>query len=154
MRKIALEQKNVYSFNKTMLRKIFAENGKYSGIETTGKETLINSGSLVLATGGYAACWEKTTNPETTLGSGIAIANEAGCSLDGMEFVQFHPTTLRSAVGSNFLVSEAVRGEGGKIVDEKGKSVVNPLDTRDKVSVAIYREIMKGGKVFLDAPPF
>ncbi len=153
MKKIAQEQKNIYFFQNSMLEQIICEKEKYGGIKLHQKDWL-QSNALIVATGGYAACYEKTTNPPTTLGSGIAIAQQAGCELKGMEFVQFHPTTLRSVIGSNFLVSEAVRGEGGKIVDENGRQLINPLDTRDKVSIAIYKEIIGGKKVFLDARDF
>ncbi len=154
MKKIATEQKNIRFFEKTYMREILLEKDSFAGICAIGKEENFSAGSVVVATGGYAGVFEKTTNPKTTVGSGIAIAARAGCALDGMEFVQFHPTTLRAEVGGNFLVSEAVRGEGGKIVDESGKSIINPLDTRDKVSIAIYSEIIKGQKVFLDATGF
>lgn len=154
LRKITLEKKNIHYFGNTFLQEIATEHGTYAGIKTLGKETEFISSSLLLATGGYGAVFEKTTNPPTTLGNGIAIAQRAGCELLGMEFVQFHPTTLLADVGGNYLVSEAVRGEGGKIVDEREKAVVNPLDTRDKVSIAIYRKIKTGGKVFLDAREF
>ncbi len=152
LRKIVAEQKNIHFLRGTFLREIIAGKGIYSGTAMAmGGETELRSDVIVLATGGLAACFEKTTNPETTLGSGVAIAHETGCELEGMEFVQFHPTTLREDAGGNFLVSEAVRGEGGKIVDENGRQIVNPLDTRDRVSIAIYRETSSGKRVFLDA---
>jgi len=154
LKKIAKEQKDIHFLESTMLREILAQKKKYSGIEFLGNDEPMFSRSLVLATGGYAACFEKTTNPATTLGSGISIAQKAGCEISGMEFIQFHPTTLHTLLGGNFLVSEAVRGEGGKVVNGRGKTIVDPLDTRDKVSIAIYRELEGGGKVFLDTRGF
>ncbi|VVB99522.1 L-aspartate oxidase [uncultured archaeon] len=151
MARLAKEQGNIQIIGKAFMAGIAAGNNGFIGIEAIGKADAISGNALVIATGGYAACFEKSTNPETTLGSGIAVAEQAGCILGGMEFVQFHPTTLQSAIGSNFLVSEAVRGEGGKIVDGNNRAIVNPLWTRDKVSIAIYEELAAGGKVFLDA---
>ncbi|MEK6957790.1 MAG: L-aspartate oxidase [archaeon] len=150
LKKIAKEQGVEFAEN-TLLKKILADKNTFTGIETAGKEESLESKAIVLATGGYAACFEKTTNPEGTLGSGIAVAANAGCEITGMEFIQFHPTTIREKSGKNFLVTEAVRGEGGTIVNEKGGQIVNPLLTRDEVSRAIYAELAKGGKAFLDA---
>ncbi|PIN85042.1 MAG: L-aspartate oxidase, partial [Candidatus Diapherotrites archaeon CG11_big_fil_rev_8_21_14_0_20_37_9] len=151
LKKIAKENKNIDFIENTAVKKIYANKGNYSGIETN--EGLMQSDSMVLATGGYAACFEKTTNPKTTTGLGMAIAIETGCEIWGMEFVQFHPTTIQTTIG-NFLVTEAVRGEGGQIVNEDNEQIVNPLFTRDKVSRAIYREQLQGKKVFLDATEF
>ncbi len=151
MKKIAGEQKNIRFLGKTYVNEIFVEKKEFIGVGAIGRQTEFAANALVLATGGYAACFEKTTNPKTTIGSGIALGARAGCPLEGMEFVQFHPTTLSGQTQSNFLVTEAVRGEGGKIVDESGRQIVNPLDTRDRVSVSIYRELMLGKKVFVDA---
>ncbi len=150
LKKIVLEKENITTINNSLLTEIYTKNSEYLGIKT--EKEIIKSDTLIIATGGYGACFEKTTNPKTTLGSGIAIANKAGCELEGMEFIQFHPTTLSN--GKNFLVSEAVRGEGGIIVNEKGEKIVDPLFTRDKVSRAIYNELALGKKVFLDTRDF
>ncbi|HLC79181.1 MAG TPA: FAD-dependent oxidoreductase [archaeon] len=150
MRKIVSEKGNVSIIDRTFAQNVSINDNQFYGVFCKGSQTQIAGSSLVVATGGYAAVFEKTTNPQGTLGSGIAIANRAGCELKGMEFIQFHPTTLRADIGGNYLVSEAVRGEGGKIVDENGRAIVNPLDTRDKVSIAIYKQIQSGGKAFLD----
>jgi len=148
LRKIAKEQTNVYILDQCFVNEIQTDKNSYVGIKTI--EEQFTSNALIMATGGYAACFEKTTNPKTTIGSCIGIAYSAGCDISGMEFVQFHPTTIQS-LGANFLITEAVRGEGGKIVNGKGEQIVNPLFTRDKVSRAIYYEMIKGEKLYLDA---
>ncbi len=153
MKKLARES-GVNFIEKTMLTKISAHKNEYQKIVLKGKEEELASKALVLATGGYAACFEKTTNPKGTIGAGLGVAIEAGCEIAGMEFVQFHPTTISGVSGRNFLVTEAVRGEGGTIVNNQGKKIVDPLLTRDEVSRAIYSEFLKGGKVFLDATSF
>lgn len=109
--------------------------------------TAIACKSLVLASGGFAGIYSHTTNPKETCGDGIAAALRAGIKLKNMEFVQFHPTTLKK---SGSLLSEAARGEGGYLVNSKGERFTNELDTRDKVSRAILCEIEKGEEVFLD----
>jgi succinate dehydrogenase / fumarate reductase flavoprotein subunit len=104
--------------------------------------------SLVLAAGGYAGIYRgHTTNSQESSGDAIAAALRAGMRLSNMEFVQFHPTTLKHKA---VLISEAGRGEGAKIVDEEGTEFVDPLLTRDKLSRAILKHEASGHEAFLD----
>lgn len=148
MKKIATEQRNATFFYNQTLQRIKEKKSKFL-LET--QELEISCNALIIATGGYAAYYEKTTNNETMIGKGIEIAYNIGCKITNMEFVQFHPTTFKTHSGKNFLLTEAIRGEGGKIVNEKEKEIINSLITRDKLSIEIQKEIEKGKKVFLDA---
>jgi len=104
--------------------------------------------SVVLATGGYSRIYGKnSTNSTKASGDGIAVAKRAGAKLLDMEFVQFHPTGLKS---SSILISESARGEGGYILNSKGERFTNELAPRDEVSRALDREIKKGEDIFLD----
>ena len=82
--------------------------------------------ATLLATGGYAALWERTTNPPGALGEGLALAYRAGAALADLEFVQFHPTAL---VDDGFLLSEALRGEGALLVDDERRAA-SPTSSR------------------------
>jgi L-aspartate oxidase len=90
--------------------------------------------ATLLATGGYAALWARTTNPPGALGQGIAMAYRAGASVADLEFVQFHPTAL---LDDGFLLSEALRGEGALLVDDRGERFTDELAPRDVVARAI-----------------
>ncbi|HEO99671.1 MAG TPA: FAD-dependent oxidoreductase [Epsilonproteobacteria bacterium] len=104
--------------------------------------------SLVLAGGGYAGVYRgHSTNAQESSGDVIAAAFRANILLSNMEFVQFHPTTLKT---NGALISEAARGEGTYLVDETGKRFTDELQTRDKLSREIIGHIKKGHKVFLD----
>jgi L-aspartate oxidase len=93
---------------------------------------------VVLATGGYAALWSRTTNPGGAVGDGLLLAHAAGAALADLEFVQFHPTALRDANGHDgFLLSEALRGAGATLVDRGGERFVDELAPRDVVARAI-----------------
>ncbi len=108
----------------------------------------IESKSVVLATGGYAGIYHGyTTNAIESTGDGVAMAFRAGAVLSDMEFVQFHPTSLK---GSSVLVSESARGAGGFLVNDKGERFIDELMTRDEVSRAVFLQIQKGNKIFLD----
>ena len=91
----------------------------------------IQARAVVLATGGGGHLFANTTNPAQACGEGIALAWEAGASVEDLEFVQFHPTALRLDDAPCFLISEAVRGEGGVLVDARGGSPVGHLPLRD-----------------------
>ncbi|NPA80630.1 MAG: FAD-binding protein [Thermotogae bacterium] len=108
----------------------------------------IEADAVVLATGGYAALWERTTNPPNTLGRGLLMAAMAGAYLTDLEFVQFHPTV--SLTTPPVLLTEALRGAGARLVNESGKDVVNPLLPRDIVARAVYNYRRRHGEVFLD----
>jgi succinate dehydrogenase / fumarate reductase flavoprotein subunit len=104
--------------------------------------------SVVIATGGYSAIYRGfTTNSYQASGDGIAAAIRAGAKLSDMEFVQFHPTALKS---SSILISESARGEGGYLINSNQERFVDELLPRDKVAKAIYNQIEDGKDVFLD----
>jgi L-aspartate oxidase len=90
--------------------------------------------ATLLATGGYAALWERTTNPAGSVGDGIVLAHRAGAAVADLEFVQFHPTVV---AGNGLLLSEALRGEGARLVDEHGDRFTDELAPRDVVARAI-----------------
>ena len=94
--------------------------------------------AVILATGGAAALWSRTTNPPGSFGSGLLLARAAGAALADLEFVQFHPTAVAGVRGrEGFLVSEAVRGEGATLHDASGERFVDELAPRDEVARAI-----------------
>jgi L-aspartate oxidase len=105
--------------------------------------------AVILATGGYAALWGRSTNAPETRGTGLSLAWQAGATLTDLEFVQFHPTALSLTGRPAFLLSEALRGEGARLVDEYGADVVDPLLPRDVVARALYRHGRSHGPVFL-----
>ena len=117
--------------------------------------------NVILATGGIGQIYNYTTNPKGAVGDGIAAAYRAGAKIESMEMVQFHPTTLIPHYETDrlFLISEAVRGEGGILRNRMGEAFmagVHPmadLAPRDIVTRAIYREMQKTGDnwVFIDA---
>ena len=94
--------------------------------------------AVVLATGGYAALWARTTNPSGAVGDGLLLAYAAGAELADLEMVQFHPTALRDGNGHDgFLLSEALRGAGATLLDGHGERFVDELAPRDVVARAI-----------------
>ncbi|QOY53797.1 FAD-dependent oxidoreductase [Candidatus Sulfurimonas marisnigri] len=106
------------------------------------------SKSVILAGGGYAGLYRGfSTNAQDYSGDMQAIALRAGLNLKDMEFVQFHPTGM---IKTNYLVSEAARGECGYLVNNENERFVDELDTRSVVSLAISKQIESGRKVFVD----
>lgn len=116
-------------------------------IQTTQVKEIFSK-SVVLATGGYAGIYSnKTTNSISNTADGLAIAYRNGVKLSNMEFVQFHPTTLKD---TNILISESARGEGGYLLDSNLNRFIHELSTRDEISRAIATKINNGENIYLD----
>jgi L-aspartate oxidase len=100
----------------------------------------------VLATGGAAALWSRTTNPPGSLGIGMSLAHAAGAALADLEFLQFHPTAVIGVPGrEGFLVTEAIRGEGATLHGPDGERFVDELAPRDEVARAIATLLTQTG---------
>ncbi|MDQ3670008.1 MAG: FAD-dependent oxidoreductase [Actinomycetota bacterium] len=123
------------------MRELWRSGGRCVGAVTDRRA--IRARATLLATGGAAALWSRTTNPPGAVGDGIVAAYRAGAAVADLEFVQFHPTTL---VDSTLLLSEALRGEGALLLDEYGERFTDELAPRDVVA----RDIAARGTVVLD----
>jgi L-aspartate oxidase len=117
-----------------------------------GELTPVLARGTVIATGGLAALWERTTNPRGAIGAGLTLAAAAGAELADLEFMQFHPTALLhpDPALDGFLITEAVRGEGALLLDGAGERFVDELAPRDEVALAVHRVRLEGGEVRLD----
>ena len=125
-------------------------------IDDTGEPGRVFGRATLLATGGAGQVFQETTNPAIATGDGVALAYRAGARIADMEFVQFHPTVLDAADAPRFLLSEALRGEGAKLLNARGEAFMpgyHPLADlapRDIVARSIVREAERTeGPVFL-----
>lgn len=118
-------------------------NGPRNGHRGSGREHAISARAVVLATGGAAALWSRTTNPPGSQGIGLLLAHAAGARLADLELLQFHPTAAIGVPGrEGFLVTEAIRGEGATLHDSRtGERFVDELLPRDEVSRAIQARL-------------
>lgn len=137
--------------------------GAYVLQTKTGEVQVFRSNRVILAAGGCGKVYLYTTNPDSATGDGVALGWRAGASIANMEFIQFHPTCFYNPAATgpearSFLVSEAVRGEGGILINAKGEDFTKLIDPRgslaprDIVARAIDRELKRTGApcVYLD----
>jgi L-aspartate oxidase len=133
---------------------LLVEAGRCAGLlllDEPGGPTRIVRGEVLLAAGGCGQVYRETTNPPQATGDGIAMAYRAGALVRDMEFVQFHPTALALPQAPRFLLSEALRGEGGRLLDRNGHRFMQDVDPRaelaprDVVARAITLEMTRTG---------
>jgi len=154
------ERSNIHLVDQVFVKDILCNDQGVYGVEVLYKQSLceILSQHVVLATGGIGEIYANTTNAPISTGDGLAMAYRAGAHLQDMEFVQFHPTALNVPGHSHFLISEAVRGEGGILRNQEGQAFMEAyhelkdLAPRSVVSKAIYDESKKQGSqdIYLD----
>ena len=139
--------------------RLLVENGRAVGAEFLEDNESVMSArasAVLLATGGAGQVYRETTNPAVATGDGVAMAYMAGARVADLEFVQFHPTALNVPGQPRFLLSEALRGEGARLLNTAGErfmeryELAGELAPRDRVARAIVRESERtGGPVFL-----
>jgi succinate dehydrogenase / fumarate reductase flavoprotein subunit len=145
-------RRNITFYQEWLVTDIILRDRKLVGLvayDLAGGEIIpLRAKAVIFATGGYGRVYQKSTNAYINLGSGIGMAYKAGIPLKDMEFVQFHPTSL---LGKNILITEGARGEGGYLVNAKGRrfmedyaSTAMELAPRDIVARSIQTEINKG----------
>jgi L-aspartate oxidase len=149
----------VHTVNHAMVAAVVVRDGEVSGVEyfdENAERKIVRGSRVLLATGGAGQVFSETTNPPVATGDGIALAWHAGARVADLEFVQFHPTALSLAGAPRFLISEALRGEGAKLVNGRGETFMQQYDAagdlapRDVVARGIVRQIeASGGPVFL-----
>jgi L-aspartate oxidase len=143
-------------------RRLLVTDGAVTGVLVASRSgaLLLPTGRIVIAAGGVGGLFLHTTNPLGSFGQGLALAARVGATLADLEFVQFHPTALDAGPHAHAhslpLVSEAVRGEGARLIDETGARFMEAepgreLAPRDVVARAVWRHLAKGHRVFLDA---
>ncbi len=149
----------VQTIDHALVTEVIVEGGRARGLryfDPDGASREVRAAATLLATGGAGQVFRETTNPAVATGDGIALAFHAGARVADLEFVQFHPTALHRAGAPRFLISEALRGEGARLVNDRGEAFMTrhhpdgDLAPRDVVARGIAREVAQsGGPVFL-----
>ncbi len=125
---------------------LLLEDGRCHGLACADGR-MLQARALLIATGGAAAMWARTTNPPGSVGNGLLLAHAAGAELADLELVQFHPTAVIGVKGrEGFLITEAIRGEGATLHDASGERFVDELAPRDEVARAIQARLRATGE--------
>ena len=150
---------SIETINHGFVTELIVENGAAAGVRffgPGGDTHDVRARAILLATGGAGRVFRETTNPSVATGDGVALAFRAGARVADLEFVQFHPTALAIPGAPRFLISEALRGEGARLVDGEGKPFMAAYDPagdlapRDIVARGIARQVEQhGGPVYL-----
>jgi L-aspartate oxidase len=139
---LAAEHERIEVLEDCRASAILTLDGRCAGVRCHDGRVVLTR-AVVLATGGAAAMWARTTNPTGSTGSGLLLAHLAGAELADLEMVQFHPTAVAGIAGAEgFLVTEAVRGEGGLLLDAGGERFVDELAPRDEVARAVAQRML------------
>lgn len=163
LHKFLFQNDKSFYLNDSTIFDLLIEDGRCYGVsaERYGEKFNLYANSVVLASGGIGGLYKYDTNAKTISGEIQGIAIEKGIKVSNMEMTQFHPTVyVKSKYHQKFLLSEALRGEGAKVVDENGKRFLFDIDergelaSRDIVSRAIFSHYAKGHKVYLDFSAF
>ena len=151
--------KSVETANHALVTELLVEDGICAGVrfyDQLGFPRDARAKATLLATGGAGQVFRHTTNPRVATGDGVALGFHAGARVADLEFVQFHPTALNVPGAPRFLISEALRGDGGRLVNGRGQPFMTryhpdgDLAPRDVVARSIMREMeMTGGPVYL-----
>lgn len=133
---LVAEQPSIDVREETSALALWSDGARCAGVITEAGP--IAAAATILATGGGAALWRRTTNPWGAIGAGPVLAHAAGAALADLEFCQFHPTALALAgEHDGTLITEAVRGEGATLLDAEGRRFTDELAPRDQVAAAI-----------------
>lgn len=153
------ESSAIQVFEHSAALELLTKDGRCFGVRArelrSGAARLFLARNTILATGGAAGLFLRTTNPPTATGEGVGLAYQAGAEVMDMEFMQFHPTALYSRDGRSFLISEAVRGEGAHLLNAAGERFMlryhemGELAPRDVVSATIHKEMKESKKDFV-----
>jgi len=154
-----LDNKNIEVLENQMVYKLLCQNKQCFGALTYNSSDNTNlkieAKNTFLAMGGASAIYQRTTNPDTTVGDGIALAYAEGVEVADMEFIQFHPSAFYSEDGNTFLISEAVRGEGAHLYNKQGerfmlnKHELADLAPRDIVARSIFEQMQDNNDDFV-----
>jgi L-aspartate oxidase len=138
-------QERIEVMERTSATALWSDGERCHGV-ITDRDRLA-AAATVLATGGAAALWRRTTNPRGAIGAGPVLASAAGADLADLEFCQFHPTALAlpGTPHDGVLITEAVRGEGAKLLDANGARFTDELAPRDAVTAAILERMRADG---------
>jgi L-aspartate oxidase len=143
---LAVKEQLVSVLENTRARSLWLLDGRCGGVLCEDGQ-LVAARAVVIATGGAAALWARTTNPPGSQGVGLLLAHAAGASLADLELLQFHPTAVVGVRGrEGFLITEAIRGEGATLHDASGERFVDELAPRDEVSRAIQARLLESGQ--------